>query len=675
MYGDPTVHPQPESYWGNVNPIGPRACYDEGKRVAETLMSDYHREDGVDIRIARIFNTYGPRMAENDGRVVSNFIVQALRGQELTLYGTGQQTRSFCYVDDLVEGLVRLMDSEGRHEPVNLGNPVEFTIRELAEEVVKVVGGETRVTYKPLPQDDPTQRQPDISRAREWLGWEPQRAAGRRARADRGVLPPPALAPEPRVGCRRWTSRLTSPRLMDWQAASGLAEFLALSNCGVRVCGWSIKRRRGSQPPSLFCCTYLSVALSWSNANRGTSMTRRRAVAPISSLVLAAGLAAGAERLRPQPGHRQERAVPGLRVAGDPDGPGVGAAGGPVASATTMTRRCRPTSLSIGMKMAKASERPNLPWEFHVVNDASVNAFALPGGFIYVTRGLMTSINDEAELATVIGHEIGHVTNRHSVQQISKAQVAQLGLGLGSILSSDVARVAGLASQGLGVLFLKYSRDAENQADLAGFRYALDQNYDVREMANVFQTLDRISNAPRRRRQAAGVAGDPPESRHPHREHPGSARHAARKLDNSTVEPRRVPAAHREHDVRRGPAAGLLRERHLLPSRPALPDQLPAGLEDAERRRRGSGGEPGAGRDHPARAGRQGAAGGGGAAVPLAAGRPAGQHVDGQHQRPARGQRATSRRRPSRARSRDWCPSSPTTASPTACWATRRRAS
>ena len=150
---------------------------------------------------------------------------------------------------------------------------------------------------------------------------------------------------------------------------------------------------------------------------------------------------------------------------------------------------------AIGMKMAKASERPNLPWEFHVVNDASVNAFALPGGFIYVTRGLMTSINDEAELATVIGHEIGHVTNRHSVQQISKAQVAQLGLGIGSILSQDVARVAGIASQGLGVLFLKYSRDAENEADKAGFRYALNQNYDVREMANVFQTLDRISNA------------------------------------------------------------------------------------------------------------------------------------------------------------------------------------
>jgi predicted Zn-dependent protease len=149
----------------------------------------------------------------------------------------------------------------------------------------------------------------------------------------------------------------------------------------------------------------------------------------------------------------------------------------------------------IGMKMAKASERPNLPWEFHVVNDASVNAFALPGGFIFVTRGLLTYINDEAELATVVGHEIGHVTNRHSVQQISKAQVAQLGLGVGSILSSDVAKYAGVASQGLQVLFLKYSRDAESEADLAGFRYALSQNYDVREMANVFHTLDRVGEA------------------------------------------------------------------------------------------------------------------------------------------------------------------------------------
>jgi UDP-glucuronate decarboxylase len=173
VYGDPTVHPQSESYWGNVNPIGPRSCYDEGKRVAETLMMDYHREDRVDIRIARIFNTYGTRMLEGDGRVVSNFVVQALRGQELTVYGSGAQTRSFCYVDDMVDGLVRLMAAEGRHEPVNLGNPVEFTIRELAEEVCRIVGQSVRVVYKPLPQDDPTQRKPDITRAREWLGWEP----------------------------------------------------------------------------------------------------------------------------------------------------------------------------------------------------------------------------------------------------------------------------------------------------------------------------------------------------------------------------------------------------------------------------------------------------------------------------------------------------------------------
>jgi UDP-glucuronate decarboxylase len=174
VYGDPTVHPQPESYWGNVNPIGPRSCYDEGKRVAETLFMDYHREDKADIRIARIFNTYGPRMAEADGRVVFNFIVQALRGQELTIFGEGSQTRSFCYVDDLVEGLLRLMAAEGRHEPVNLGNPVEFTIRELADEVARVVGREVRLTHRQLPQDDPTQRKPDITRALEWLGWEPR---------------------------------------------------------------------------------------------------------------------------------------------------------------------------------------------------------------------------------------------------------------------------------------------------------------------------------------------------------------------------------------------------------------------------------------------------------------------------------------------------------------------
>jgi len=173
VYGEPMVHPQTESYWGNVNPIGPRSCYDEGKRVAETLMMDYHRQNGVDIRIARIFNTYGPRMAENDGRVVSNFIVQALHGRPLTLYGDGSQTRSFCFVDDLVEGLVRLMQVAGVHDPVNLGNPAEFSIRQLAEEIAACCGCEPAITYRPLPQDDPTQRRPDISRARALLAWEP----------------------------------------------------------------------------------------------------------------------------------------------------------------------------------------------------------------------------------------------------------------------------------------------------------------------------------------------------------------------------------------------------------------------------------------------------------------------------------------------------------------------
>jgi UDP-glucuronate decarboxylase len=175
VYGDPTVHPQTESYRGNVNPIGPRACYDEGKRVAETLMMDYHRQTGVDIRIARIFNTYGPRMDQADGRVVSNFIVQVLRGEPLTLYGTGEQTRSFCYVDDLVEGLIRLMNAEGVYEPVNLGNPHEFTIRELAELTARLCDAPSSVRYCPLPEDDPTQRCPDISRARELLGgWIPR---------------------------------------------------------------------------------------------------------------------------------------------------------------------------------------------------------------------------------------------------------------------------------------------------------------------------------------------------------------------------------------------------------------------------------------------------------------------------------------------------------------------
>ncbi|HEU5459774.1 MAG TPA: UDP-glucuronic acid decarboxylase family protein [Pyrinomonadaceae bacterium] len=173
VYGDPLVHPQTEDYWGNVNPIGLRSCYDEGKRLAETLMTDYHRQNNVDIRIARIFNTYGPRMLEDDGRVVSNFIVQALRGKPLTLYGEGEQTRSFCYVEDLLEGLIRLMNVENLHEPVNLGNPGEFTIKQLAEEVIKVCGSQSEFTHLPLPADDPRQRKPDITKAQNSLGWNP----------------------------------------------------------------------------------------------------------------------------------------------------------------------------------------------------------------------------------------------------------------------------------------------------------------------------------------------------------------------------------------------------------------------------------------------------------------------------------------------------------------------
>ena len=173
VYGDPLVHPQPEDYWGNVNPIGLRSCYDEGKRLAETLMTDYHRQNNVDIRIARIFNTYGPRMLEDDGRVVSNFIVQALRGEPLTLYGEGEQTRSFCYVDDLLEGMIRLMNLADLHDPINLGNPGEFTIRQLAEEVIKTCKSSSGLTYLPLPADDPRQRQPDITRAQTLLGWNP----------------------------------------------------------------------------------------------------------------------------------------------------------------------------------------------------------------------------------------------------------------------------------------------------------------------------------------------------------------------------------------------------------------------------------------------------------------------------------------------------------------------
>ena len=174
VYGDPEIHPQPESYWGRVNPIGPRACYDEGKRAAETLFFDYHRQHGMPIRVARIFNTYGPRMAPDDGRVVSNFVLQALRGEPLTIYGDGSQTRSFCYVSDLIDGFVRLMDNDkGLVGPVNLGNPGEFTMKELADAVIDVTGSKSTIEHKPLPQDDPKQRQPDISLAKKELGWEP----------------------------------------------------------------------------------------------------------------------------------------------------------------------------------------------------------------------------------------------------------------------------------------------------------------------------------------------------------------------------------------------------------------------------------------------------------------------------------------------------------------------
>jgi len=175
VYGDPEVHPQREEYWGRVNPIGPRACYDEGKRCAETLFFDYSRQHRLEIKVARIFNTYGPRMHPRDGRVVSNFVVQALRGEEITIYGDGGQTRSFCYVDDLVEALVLLMRTPREFTgPVNLGNPQEFTILELAEAVLKKVGGPSRLTFKPLPADDPVQRQPDITLARDNLGWQPK---------------------------------------------------------------------------------------------------------------------------------------------------------------------------------------------------------------------------------------------------------------------------------------------------------------------------------------------------------------------------------------------------------------------------------------------------------------------------------------------------------------------
>ncbi|MFY9810977.1 UDP-glucuronic acid decarboxylase family protein [Aquabacterium sp.] len=175
VYGDPDVHPQPEGYWGRVNPIGIRSCYDEGKRCAETLFFDYYRQHNVDIKVMRIFNTYGPRMHPSDGRVVSNFIVQALRGEDITIYGDGQQTRSFCYVDDLIEGMLRLMDTEaGFTGPVNIGNPGEFTMLELAELVLSLTGSKSKLVFQPLPSDDPRQRQPDITVAKEKLGWEPQ---------------------------------------------------------------------------------------------------------------------------------------------------------------------------------------------------------------------------------------------------------------------------------------------------------------------------------------------------------------------------------------------------------------------------------------------------------------------------------------------------------------------
>ncbi|HAP08110.1 MAG TPA: NAD-dependent dehydratase [Planctomycetaceae bacterium] len=175
VYGDPEIHPQHEDYWGHVNPVGPRSCYDEGKRIAESLMMNYHQTHGTEIRIIRIFNTYGPRMAPDDGRVVSNFILQALQGLDLTVYGDGTQTRSFCYVDDLIEGMLRLMDQDQHQGPINVGNPVENTMLELAEAVLGAVGGSrSRIVHHPLPQDDPRKRCPDISRAKQYLNWEPQ---------------------------------------------------------------------------------------------------------------------------------------------------------------------------------------------------------------------------------------------------------------------------------------------------------------------------------------------------------------------------------------------------------------------------------------------------------------------------------------------------------------------
>ena len=173
VYGDPAIHPQPESYWGHVNPIGPRSCYDEGKRIAESLCMNYHGSHGVEVRLIRIFNTYGPRMDPNDGRVVSNFINQALRGQDITVYGDGGQTRSFCYVDDLIEGMIKLMDQDETTGPMNIGNPIETSMRELADTIIQLTGSQSRVVNEPLPQDEPTQRCPDITLAKKVLGWQP----------------------------------------------------------------------------------------------------------------------------------------------------------------------------------------------------------------------------------------------------------------------------------------------------------------------------------------------------------------------------------------------------------------------------------------------------------------------------------------------------------------------
>jgi UDP-glucuronate decarboxylase len=219
VYGDPDVHPQPESYWGKVNPIGVRSCYDEGKRCAETLFFDYHRQHGVDIRVARIFNTYGPRMHPRDGRVVSNFIVQALRGDPITIYGDGLQTRSFCFVDDLVEGLLRFMEAEpARPGPVNIGNPVEFTVRELAEQVIRLTGSTSKLTFAPLPSDDPMQRRPDIRLAKEMFGWQPQRAAGGGPAQDHRLLSTACSRP---ASCRRLSARAGAKGAVVPAAATG----------------------------------------------------------------------------------------------------------------------------------------------------------------------------------------------------------------------------------------------------------------------------------------------------------------------------------------------------------------------------------------------------------------------------------------------------------------------